>query len=70
MMPFLALAALARCYARLRSKLSAERGQTLAEYSLLLTLVAVGVTVTAIIVFRTALAAGFDAMTTCLLNGC
>ncbi len=47
-----------------------ERGQTLAEYSLLLALVAVGVVVTTVIVMRTALAGAFTAATGCINGGC
>ena len=45
-----------------------ERGQTLAEYGLLLTLVAVGVVVPTMIVMRTALAGAFGSATDCILR--
>lgn len=48
----------------------AERGQTLAEYSLMLTLIAVAVTVAGMIVFRTQIAANFNAVASCLLGSC
>ena len=48
----------------------AERGQTLAEYSLILTLIAVGVTVAGMIVFRTQIASNFTAVTSCLTGSC
>ena len=47
-----------------------EAGQTLAEYSLILTLVAVGVTVISILFFSAALAGAFDSVTACLGNAC
>lgn len=47
-----------------------EQAQTLAEYSLMLTLIAVGVTVAGIIVFRTQIAANFNAVAGCLLGSC
>ena len=45
-----------------------ERGQTLAEYSLLLALVAVGVAVPTMIIMRTALAGAFGSATDCILR--
>ena len=45
-----------------------ERGQTLAEYGLLLTLVAVGVVVPTMILMRTALAGAFGSVTDCILR--
>ena len=47
---------------------SQEHGQTLAEYGLLLTLVAVGVVVPTLIIMRTALASAFGDATSCLLR--
>lgn len=48
-----------------------ERGQTLAEYGLLLTLVGVGVIAPTVIIMRTALAGAFTSATNCLLGiGC
>jgi Flp pilus assembly pilin Flp len=43
-----------------------ERAQTLAEYSLLLTLIGVGVVVPTMLVFRTALAGAFASATDCM----
>ncbi len=43
-----------------------ERAQTLAEYSLLLTLVGVGVVVPTMLLFRTALAGAFSSATDCM----
>ena len=45
-------------------------GQTLAEYALLITIVAVGVTVAAMVVFSTALGDAFDAVTACFAGAC
>ena len=54
----------------MRARLASTRAQTLAEYSLLLTLVAVGVVVPTIILFRGMLAGAFDGVTACLTSGC
>ena len=45
-----------------------ESGQTLAEYSLILTLVAVGVVIPTVIIMRTALAGAFGSATDCILR--
>jgi len=45
-------------------------GQTLAEYALLITIVAVGVTVAAIVAFSAALGDAFDAVTGCIGGTC
>lgn len=45
-----------------------ERAQTLAEYSLLLTLVGVGVVVPTMLLFRSALAGAFSDATACILR--
>ncbi len=55
---------------RLVDRTEGEDGQTLAEYGLIVTVIAVGVVVTAMIVFRDVLAAGFDAGTRCLTGLC
>ena len=47
-----------------------ESGQTLAEYSLLITIIAVGVVVLAMIAFRGALAGAYNAATGCLDGSC
>jgi Flp pilus assembly pilin Flp len=47
-----------------------ENGQTLAEYALLISLVAVAVTATALIAFRDQFAAGYDSMSDCLHGLC
>ena len=56
--------------ARLHGALSTERGQTLSEYGLVITLIAVGVTALALIAFRTQLVTIFDSATTCLSGTC
>ena len=58
------------CAIRAQRFLFDERGQTLAEYGLILTVVAVGVVVPTMILFRTALASGFTSMTNCLNGSC
>jgi Flp pilus assembly pilin Flp len=45
-------------------------GQTLAEYSILVTVVALGITLLALIVFRDALGGAFSAATNCLDGTC
>lgn len=47
-----------------------EAGQTLAEYSLVLTLVAVGVVAISVVFFTTALAGAYDSVTACLGGFC
>ncbi len=51
-------------------RLRLEDGQTLAEYSLLVTVVAVGVTVFALLLFRTALAGAFESAAACFSGTC
>ena len=53
-----------------RSGLGDEAGQTLAEYSLIVTIVAVGVTVAALFFLRTAVAGAFDGVTACFGGSC
>lgn len=56
----------------LRARLEDEHGQTLAEYGLILAVVAIGIVVAAVIAFRTAIIGAFDAVTACLSDpaGC
>lgn len=54
---------------RVLRSLRRDCGQTLAEYSILLTLVAVGVTAAAVVFFSGALAGLFDSVTACF-TGC
>ncbi len=56
--------------ARVRGMIRAERGQTLSEYGLIVTAIAIGVTAVGLIAFRTVLVDGFDAMANCLLDLC
>ena len=51
-------------------RVHSENGQTLAEYSLIVTLVAVGVTVAALLFFRAALAGTYTSVAGCLLGAC
>lgn len=56
-----------------RAKLSHETGQTLADYSLVITVAAVGVTLAAFLVFRTSLGGAYDsvrAFAACLTGAC
>ncbi len=61
---------LVQCAAWFQVRLNRERGQTLAEYALLIALVAVGTTTLGLIAFRTQLITGFNSMSTCLNGGC
>lgn len=47
-------------------RLRDENGQTLAEYGLIITIIAVGATTMAIMVFRDTLASSFVGVTNCL----
>jgi Flp pilus assembly pilin Flp len=55
---------------RLLGLLGQSRGQTLAEYSLIVTLIAVAVVVASAIVFRNELAVAFNSASTCLDGSC
>lgn len=55
---------------RLRRRLRGETGQALAEYSLILTVIAVGVVVPTMLIFRDALSAGFTSAASCLTGSC
>ena len=50
----------------LKARLSDEEGQTLAEYGLIMAVIAVAVVVAAVVVFRDALTAAFNTATACL----
>jgi Flp pilus assembly pilin Flp len=65
----LPLLALAKAQSALHD-VRAERGQTLAEYSLIITVVAVGTVLLAILAFRESLAGAFDRGTDCLDGNC
>jgi Flp pilus assembly pilin Flp len=47
-----------------------ESGQTLAEYSLIITVIAVAVVVLSVVVFRDTLAAAFNSTLPCLTGSC
>ena len=51
-------------------RVHSENGQTLVEYSLIVTLVAVGVTVAALLFFQTALAGTYTSVANCMLGAC
>lgn len=51
----------------LRARLAAERGQTLAEYGLIMAFLATAVIVGAVVAFRTAIIGAFDELTQCFL---
>ena len=51
----------------LRGRLAGERGQTLAEYGLIMVVIAVAVVVGAVLVFRTAVVGAFNELTQCFL---
>ena len=55
---------------RARWVLDHERAQTLAEYGLILTLVAVGVTIPTLIIFREMLIGAFNSAGACLDGSC
>lgn len=54
----------------LKARLSDEEGQTLAEYGLIMAVIAVAVVVTAVIAFRTAIINAFTSATDCLDGTC
>ena len=54
--------------ALLRAHAVGERGQTLAEYGLLLTIIGVGVAVPTMLLFRAALGGAFSDATACILR--
>ena len=53
----------------IESKIKDEEGQTLAEYGLIMAVIAVAVVVGAGIAFRTAIVGSFDKSTNCLNGG-
>jgi Flp pilus assembly pilin Flp len=55
---------------RLLGILNQQRGQTLAEYGLIVTVIAVAIVVTSIMLFRNTLAAAFTTSSGCLDGGC
>jgi Flp pilus assembly pilin Flp len=56
--------------ARIHGLLLSQRGQTLAEYGLIMSVIAVGVVLPTLILFREELAGAFNSATGCLNGGC
>jgi Flp pilus assembly pilin Flp len=54
----------------LQARASEEEGQTLAEYGLIMAVIAVAVVVTAVIAFRTAIVNAFNGAIDCLDGSC
>ena len=54
----------------LQARASDEEGQTLAEYGLIMAVIAVAVVVTAVIAFRTAIVNAFNSAVDCLDGSC
>jgi Flp pilus assembly pilin Flp len=55
---------------QVRNRFTDERGQTLAEYGIILAVVAVAVVVLAVVAFREAIIGAFNAATDCLDGSC
>ena len=53
-----------------RIKVSDEKGQTLAEYGLIMAVIAVAVVITAVTLFRGAIVTAFNSATNCLDGTC
>ncbi len=53
-----------------RIETSDEQGQTLAEYGLIMAVIAVAVVITAVTLFRTAIIGAFNSATGCLSGTC
>ena len=51
-------------------KVSDEKGQTLAEYGLIMAVIAVAVVITAVTLFRGAIVTAFNSATNCLDGNC
>mgnify|MGYP003499852962 CR=1 FL=1 len=54
----------------LETKVKDEEGQTLAEYGLIMAVIAVAVVVAAVVAFRGAIVSAFDSATNCLDGTC
>ncbi len=54
----------------LESRISDEEGQTLAEYGLIMAVIAVAVVAAAAVAFRGAIISAFSSATTCLSGSC
>ena len=55
---------------QIQARMKEEHGQTLAEYGLIMAVIAVAVVVTAVIAFRTAILAAFNCAIDCLDGAC
>ena len=58
------------CWQGPQIQASDEKGQTLAEYGLIMAVIAVAVVITAVTLFRTAIIGAFNSATTCLSGSC
>ena len=54
----------------IESKVTDEEGQTLAEYGLIMAVIAIAVVVAAVVAFRGAIVSAFNAATVCLSGSC
>jgi len=54
----------------LESKIKDEEGQTLAEYGLIMAVIAIAVVVAAVVAFRGAIVGAFNGATKCLSGSC
>ncbi len=54
----------------LQARLSDEEGQTLAEYGLIMAVIAVATVITAVVLFRGAIISAFNSATNCLDGSC
>ena len=54
----------------LRARVEDDEGQTLAEYGLIVTTIAVAVVILAVIVFRNAVVGSFNSASSCLNGSC
>jgi Flp pilus assembly pilin Flp len=54
----------------LQARMTDEEGQTLAEYGLIMAVIAVATVVVAVVVFRNAIVSAFNAATNCLDGSC
>jgi Flp pilus assembly pilin Flp len=54
----------------IESKVTDEEGQTLAEYGLIMAVIAIAVVVAAVVAFRGAIVSAFNGATKCLSGSC
>lgn len=54
----------------LQARLQDEEGQTLAEYGLIMAVIAVATVITAVVLFRGAIISAFNSATNCLDGSC